>query len=107
LSEILATAQKVIAEGTSAVAKLNQQITQLEKEKAELKQVQTTLTSGLIGAVVTALVAIAGAIFKPLGSRVERDLKRLEVVEKVAALQVKRIAVPPDIVQTYETKRPD
>ena len=108
LTAKLKTAIETISEGNTVVSNLNNQVailekqkTQLQKEKAQLEQIQTTLTSGLIGAVVTAIVAIAGALLKTKNSKVDRDLKRLEVVEKMNELTEKGVALPPDIAKTY------
>jgi hypothetical protein len=105
LSEKLAVARRVIDEGEHAIDDLNAQIDKLDKEKMSLQQVQTALTSGLIGAIVTAIVAIAGVIIKTLSSRVDKDIKRLGVVEKIAELSGKGIRVPADIIRTYEMKQ--
>jgi hypothetical protein len=71
-----------------------------------LVQVQTALTSGLIGAIVTAIVAIGGAIINSRNSKPERDLKRLAVLEKAHELQSAGVSLPDDIRHAY-TVRPD
>ncbi len=67
-----------------------------------LEQVQTVLTSGLVGAIVTAPVAIMGAVASARTSRAEWDLKRLDVVEKVVALKKAGVGVPRDIAEDYQ-----
>ena len=113
LSEKLAAAETIIAEGTAAIAQMEEDIARVDKEKMELQQeknrleqIQTALTSGLIGAIVTAIVAIAGVILKTLGSRVDKDIKRLEVVEKMTELMRKDVAIPADILRVYGTGSP-
>jgi HAMP domain-containing protein len=77
----------------------------LENEKRALEKIQVVLTSGLIGALVTALVAILGTFLNFARGRAERDLKRLEVLEKSVALESKGIHVPADIQSTYGASR--
>jgi septal ring factor EnvC (AmiA/AmiB activator) len=102
-----ATNQKVadleaaIKRGERASTELKTQITKLEEEKRALEKVQVVLTSGLIGALVTAFVAILGTILSFSRGRAERDLKRLEVLEKSVELEAKGIRVPDDIQAGY------
>lgn len=90
-----ATAEKIraleeaIQRGEKASAGLWSQIKSLEAEKAArenekraLEKIQVVLTSGLIGALVTAFVAILGVFLNHSRGRAERDLKRLEVLAK-------------------------
>jgi hypothetical protein len=100
--------EKAIKRGEDASAGLWTQIKSLEaqkealeNEKRALEKVQVVLTSGLIGALVTALVAILGVFLNFSRGRAERDLKRLEVLEKSAELESKGIHVPADIQTTY------
>ncbi|MDO8932840.1 MAG: hypothetical protein Q7U97_10635 [Rhodocyclaceae bacterium] len=74
---------------------------ELKKQHDELKQIQSQLASGLVGAIVTAIVAIAGAFLTALNSKPERDLKRLTVIEKANELKKSGVAVPEDIVSQY------
>jgi len=62
------------------------------------------LTSGLIGALVTAAVAVIGALTNFRRSRADRDFRRLEVLEKATQLQASGIGVPPDILQDYANR---
>ena len=48
---------------------LQSEVNSFKAERAQLVQVQTALTSGLIGAIVTALVAIGGAILNSKSSK--------------------------------------
>ena len=100
----LARAEEVIADGKRTVTELRASVAQLEDEKAELESVRTTLTSGLIGAIVTALVAIFGTVFRSIGSRIERDLKRLEVLDKMNELRDKGVAIPPRMETSYGSR---
>ncbi len=106
LSAVVKRAQAVIADGESTVAKLTSKNLALEKETADLRQIQTALTSGLIGAIVTAIVAIAGVIVKTMGSRIDRDIKRLELAEKIASLASKGVSIPEDIAAIYKRSAP-
>ncbi|SRR5258706_1428705 len=101
-AERIQALQAAIERGERASADLHTQIQALETEKAKLEQVQTVLTSGLVGAIVTALVAIMGAVASARTSRAERDLKRLDVVEKVVALKKAGVGVPRDIAEAYQ-----
>ena len=90
------------AEGGAEInASLQSEVDALETERAQFVQVQTALTSGLIGAIVTALVAIGGAIASSRNSRPDRDLKRLAVLEKARELQGAGVRLPDDIAQAY------
>lgn len=73
----------------------------LENEKRALEKIQVVLTSGLIGALVTAFVAILGTFLNFSRGRAERDLKRLEVLAKTVELESKGIPVPIDIQSNY------
>ncbi len=96
-------AEGVINEGKMLIADLKKQVDELESEKAELQRVQTTLTGSLIGAIITAIVAIAGVVLKTLGSRGDKDLKRLEALQKLSELEGKGISVPIDIQKRYKS----
>src|SRR4051812_19848358 len=75
-----------IKQGQDAAKELRGKIEELEREKRDLEKVQTALTSGLVGALLAAVVAIGGALGKFWTSKAERDLKRLEVIDKMAQL---------------------
>jgi HAMP domain-containing protein len=94
--------EAAIKRGEGASADLRIQITKLEDEKRALEKIQMVLTSGLIGALVTAFVAILGTIVGFSRGRAERDLKRLEVLEKSVELEAKGIRVPDDIQAAYK-----
>ncbi len=97
----IAQLEAAIAEGVAAGNKLRDQITSLQAEKQELRNAQTALTSGLIGALVTTVVAVAGALSTFRRSRVDRDYRRLEVIAKAQALAQLGSTVPVDIVSRY------
>lgn len=99
--EVIVIAEKTIQQGEQAIEELKGEVQRLKDEKAELEKIQTALTSGLIGAVVTAVVAVIGFIFKAMSSKVDRDLKRLEVAEKLFALESEGVSIPGDIRQKY------
>lgn len=99
-------AEAVIERGEETIRQLRTEVRQLETEKAELQRIQTALTSGLIGAIVTAIVAISGAVMKTMSSKADRDIKRLDVLEKMAALEGKGIVVPADIRRSYGAVAP-
>lgn len=115
LEEANTTIQKLGVEQTQAkkqkeelVSKITAAATereQLKKQHDDLVQVQTNLMSGLIGAIVTALVAVAGALQTILNSKPERDLKRLTVIEKASELTKSGIVVPEDILSKYSISR--
>lgn len=98
--------EAALKRGEEINASLRSEVEALKAERTQLVQVQTALTSGLIGAVVTALVAIGGAIVNSRNSRPERDLKRLAVLEKAHELQGAGVQLPDDIAQAY-VRRPD
>jgi DNA repair exonuclease SbcCD ATPase subunit len=81
---------------------LEEQKAALENEKRALEKIQVVLTSGLIGALVTAFVAILGTFLNFSRGRAERDLKRLEVLEKALALEPRGIHLPADIEAAYK-----
>ncbi|WP_155890888.1 hypothetical protein [Desulfuromonas sp. TF] len=87
--------------GEEIKASLLAEVENLKEERAQLMQVQTTLASGLIGAVVTAVVAIGGALLTARNSRPDRDLKRLAVIEKARELKLSGVALPDDIQTVY------
>jgi len=93
--------EAALKRGEEIKASLQSEVETLKTERAQLVQVQTALTSGLIGAIVTALVAIGGAIIGSRNSRPDRDLKRLAVLEKARELQSAGVQLPDDIAQAY------
>lgn len=93
----LARLEQALANGEKINDSLNSQVKALEDERAKLQQVQTVLTSGLVGALVTAIVAILGAVVTSRNSRPDRDLKRLAVIEKVRELKAANVKLPPDL----------
>ena len=93
--------ETALKRGEQINTSLRTQIEALETERAKLVQIQAVLTSGLVGALVTAIVAIAGAFVTSRNSRPDRDLKRLTVLEKVQELQQAGIQLPPDITKNY------
>ena len=97
--------EAALKRGEEINASLQSEVETLKTERAQLVQVQTALTSGLIGAIVTALVAIIGAVMGSRNSRADRDLKRLAVIEKARELQAAGIRLPDDIAQTYGPPR--
>lgn len=113
--EELSRLQKTIDEGKEAIAELRAQSGRLEQEKAalerqnaelqdkkaDLERIQITLASGLIGAVIAALVAIAGSILKAISSKVDRDFRQLEIIEKIAALGKEGVQVPARLASDY------
>jgi hypothetical protein len=108
-SEKVLALQAAIKRGEQASAGLWTQIKTLEEQKAALEnekraleKVQVVLTSGLIGALVTAFVAILGTFLNFSRGRAERDLKRLEVLEKALALESRGIHLPADIEAAYK-----
>jgi len=99
--------EAALKRGEEINASLQSEVEALKTERAQLVQVQTALTSGLIGAIVTSLVAIGGAIMGSRNSRADRDLKRLAVIEKARELQSAGIRLPDDIAKAYGSPRPE
>jgi hypothetical protein len=97
--------EAALKRGEEINASLQSEVETLKTERAQLVQVQTALTSGLIGAIVTAIVAIGGAISGSRNSKPDRDLKRLAVIEKARALQAAGVPLPDDIAQAYAPPR--
>jgi len=108
-SEKVLALQAAIKRGEQASAGLWTQIKTLEEQKAALEnekraleKIQVVLTSGLIGALVTAFVAVLGTFLNFSRGRAERDLKRLEVLETALELESKGVNVPADIEAAYK-----
>jgi hypothetical protein len=93
--------EAALKQGEAITASLQSEVVSLQTERAKLVQVQTALTSGLIGAIVTAIVAIGSALMGSRNSRPDRDLKRLAVLEKARELQQAGIRLPEDIAKAY------
>ena len=72
----------------------------------DLERTKLILSSGLIGALVTAFVAIFGAVTSARRSRAESDLKRLDVIVRARDLQKNGVRLPSDIVQIYGLDAP-
>ena len=72
--------EEALENGERVNASLHSQVATLQEERAKLQQAQTILTSGLVGALVTAIVAILGAFVTSRNSRPDRDLKCLAVI---------------------------
>jgi len=110
---VIAIAEETIKEGEQAIEELKNEVKnlksekdKLQNEKIELQRIQTVLTSGLIGAFVTAIIAIFGFVFKTINSKVDRDFKRLEVAEKLSVLNSKGVTIPIDIRNKYMAPAP-
>ena len=73
----------------------------LSDELNRYKNLQLALTSGLVAALLTAIGALATLFVTSRNSKPDRDLKRLEVVEKSAQMRSKGIEIPSDITQEY------
>ena len=97
----VARLEAALKRGEEINSALQGQVESLKTERAQLVQVQTTLASGLIGALVTAIVAIGGAILSSKASKPDRDLKRLAVIEKARELKQAGVSLPADIETTY------
>ena len=106
LEAALEQGQRASAGLRTGIAELQKEKEALEEQKRALERVQVVLASGLIGALVTALVAILGTILNVRRSRTDRDLRRLEVLQKSHELQDRGIPVPRDILETYEARTP-
>jgi predicted PurR-regulated permease PerM len=91
--------EQALENGERVNASLHSQVASLQEERAKLQQAQTVLTSGLVGALVTAIVAILGAFVTSRNSRPDRDLKRLAVIEKVRELKAANVKLPPDLAR--------
>ncbi|MBK8401436.1 hypothetical protein [Propionivibrio sp.] len=100
-AKTIARVEAMLNEADSQIEKMASEREQLRTQRDELKQVQAQLASGLVGAIVTAIVAIAGALLTALNSKPERDLKRLTVIEKANELSKSGIQVPEDIASKY------
>jgi len=97
----IARLESEVKAGETASNNLKTQIDSLNAEKQKLLNVQTALICGLIGAMVTAAVAIACALSSFGRSRVDRDYRRLEVLDKAQALAERGLNIPTDIMLTY------
>jgi hypothetical protein len=95
--------ETALANGERINESLKGQVKALEDERAKLQEAQTVLKSGLVGALVTAIVAILGAFVTSRNSRPERDLKRLAVIEKVRELKAANVKLPPDLARADGT----
>ena len=93
--------EEALENGERVNDSLHSQVATLQEERAKLQQAQTILTSGLVGALVTAIVAILGAFVTSRNSRPDRDLKRLAVIEKVRELKAANVKLPPDLARDY------
>ena len=89
--------EDALANGERINTSLKDQVKALEDERAKLQEAQIVLKSGLVGALVTAIVAILGAWVTSRNSKPERDLKRLAVIEKVRDLKAANVKLPPDL----------
>ncbi|HEY9218807.1 MAG TPA: hypothetical protein VIO94_12200 [Phenylobacterium sp.] len=97
LEQAIARGERASGELRGQIAGLEAQTRKLQEEKAALERIQVVLTSGLIGAIVTALVAILGAFAKVRSGREERELQRLQVIEKAFELRAKGVPLPADL----------
>ena len=91
--------EAALENGERVNASLHSQVASLQEERTKLQQAQTVLTSGLVGALVTAIVAILGAFVTSRNSRPDRDLKRLAVIEKVRELKAANVRLPRDLAR--------
>jgi hypothetical protein len=92
---------RAIQAGNSAKQALNDELTKYNDEITRYKNLQIALTSGLVAALLTAIGAVITLLVTSRNSKPERDLKRLEVVEKSAQMRSKGIDIPSDIAEEY------
>lgn len=97
--------QSSIEELQQAKASAEQVSDDLRDQLDENKRIQSILTSSLLAAFVTAVVAIGVAIVNAKQSKPDRDLKRLAVLEKARELSGQGFNIPADIVFEYEVNR--
>ncbi len=91
--------EAALANGERINESLHTQIDELKAESDKLRDAQTVLKSGFVGALVTAIVAILGALMTSRNSKPERDLKRLAVIEKVRELKAANVKLPADLAR--------
>jgi hypothetical protein len=108
LKASIAAGERAGADLWAQIKEGEQQREALQKEKQalieanqRLERTQIVLGSGLIGALVTAVVGIFGAVTSSRRSRADSDLKRLDVIVRARELQQKGVPLPSDIVQGY------
>jgi hypothetical protein len=97
--------QSSIEELKLAKASAEQVSDALKEQLEENKRIQSILTSSLLAAFVTAVVAIGVAIVNAKQSKPDRDLKRLAVLEKARELSGQGFYIPADIASEYEVAR--
>ena len=95
--------EAALANGERVNSSLKNEVKALEDERAKLQDAQTVLKSGLVGALVTMIVAIFGAFLTSRNSKPERDLKRLAVIEKVRELKAANVKLPRDLARADGT----
>lgn len=108
LNDTLDAGKQVIVQLNAQNAKLERdkialqvKTQELKEERAQLERVQTALTSGLIGALITAVVAVLGTLSRLRSSRFDRDYRHVEIIEKLASLREQGVGLPPELVRTY------
>lgn len=107
-AEQIRALESAIRRGEAASTRLKDEIKQqeaiserLKGEVARLEKVQTVLTSGLLGALATTVVALMSLFANSKKSHADRDFRRLEVIEKARQLQASGVSIPEDIKDNY------
>ena len=93
--------ESALDQGVRVNNDLQRQIYSYKREKDELLKLKTTLSTSLIGAIITTIIAIFGAYIKVKNSKPERDLNRLNIIEKAFELNKSGVVLPDDISRKY------
>lgn len=101
MAAAMARLEAALKRGQEINESLNAQVEQLKSEREELVRTKELLASGLIGALVTIAVGVGGALISSRNSRPERDLKRLEAIEKAVKLDDAGIQLPEDVARRF------
>ena len=102
--EAIERLENAIDRGVKVNKDLENMVYSYRNEKDELTRLKTKLSTSLIAAIVAAILTIVGAYIKLKGSKAERDLKRLSVIEKALELIEQGADLPKDIKSRYLKK---
>lgn len=82
-------------------ASLNSELVTYRTERAQYNETLSALRSALFASVLAALGIVGGWIVSSLNAKADRDLKRLNIIEKAGELREAGFSIPSDIEAKY------
>ena len=97
----LAELREKIVAARELANRLSAELKSYKVERTKYDETLSTLRSALFASIIAALGVVGGWVVTSLNAKTERDLKRLNIIEKVRDLKDAGLGVPSDIELRY------